>query len=205
MKDAVLALELSTVMGSVSVAVGMEVLFEATFEAKRSHNAQVFGPLGEALKVAGDRLRGIVVGTGPGSYTGVRIAIAAAQGVALSRKVEVIGISSLLGCVEDETFGVVGDARRGRFYLAQVRGGALMEGIALLAPEALPQAMVETGIERWITCDANGPVAGVETLIPSAKRLAILASAIDFASPQGRALEPIYLEGAFITQARKKP
>jgi tRNA threonylcarbamoyl adenosine modification protein YeaZ len=204
MKDVVLALELSTVQGSVAVVAGKEVLFEASFEAKRSHNAQVFGPLGEALKVAGDRLRGIVVGTGPGSYTGVRIAIAATQGVALSRQVAVVGMSSLLGCVEEETFGVVGDARRGRFYLAQVRGGMLMEGIALLAPEALPRAMAETGLQRWITCDANSPVTGVEAKVPVAWRLAMLGCDVDFNAPQGRALEPIYLEGAFITQPRKK-
>lgn len=204
MKDVVLALELSTVQGSVAVVAGNEVLYEASFEAKRSHNAQVFGPLGEALKVAGRRLRGIVVGTGPGSYTGVRIAIAAAQGVALSRQVAVVGMSSLLGCVEEETFGVVGDARRGRFYVAQVREGVLMEGIALLAPEALPRAMAETGLERWITCDANPPVSGVEAKVPVARRLAILGCDVDFNAPQGRALEPIYLEGAFITQPRKK-
>jgi tRNA threonylcarbamoyl adenosine modification protein YeaZ len=180
------------------------LLYEASFEAKRSHNAQVFGPLGEALKVAGCRLRGIVVGTGPGSYTGVRIAIAAAQGVALSRRVGVVGISSLLGCVEEETFGVVGDARRGRFYVAQVRGGVLMEGIALLAPVALPQAMAETGLGQWVTCDASSPVPGVEVKVPDAKRLAMLGSSVDFEAPQGRALEPIYLEGAFITQPRKR-
>ena len=204
MKDVVLALELSTVQGSVAVVAGNEVLYEASFEAKRSHNAQVFGPLGEALKVAGRRLRGIVVGTGPGSYTGVRIAIAAAQGVALSRQVAVVGMSSLLGCVEEETFGVVGDARRGRFYVAQVREGVLMEGIALLAPEALPRAMAETGLERWITCDASPPVSGVEAKVPVARRLAILGCDVDFNAPQGRALEPVYLEGAFITQPRKK-
>ena len=204
MKDVVLALELSTVQGSVAVVAGNEVLYEASFEAKRSHNAQVFGPLGEALKVAGRRLRGIVVGTGPGSYTGVRIAIAAAQGVALSRQVAVVGMSSLLGCVEEETFGVVGDARRGRFYVAQVREGVLMEGIALLAPEALPRAMAETGLERWITCDASSPVTGVEVKVPVARRLAMLGCDVDFNAPQGRALEPIYLEGAFITQPRKK-
>ena len=204
MKDVVLALELSTVQGSVAVVAGSELLYEASFEAKRSHNAQVFGPLGEALKVAGGRLRGIVVGTGPGSYTGVRIAIAAAQGVALSRQVGVVGISSLLGCVEEETFGVVGDARRGRFYVAQVRGGVLIEGIALLSPEALPQAMAETGLGRWVTCDASSPVPGVEVKVPDAKRLAMLGSSVDFEAPQGRALEPIYLEGAFITQPRKR-
>lgn len=204
MKDAVLALELSTVRGSVAVVVGNEVLYEASFEAKRSHNAQLFGPLGEAMKVVGGRLRGIVVGTGPGSYTGVRIAIAAAHGVALSRQVGMVGMSSLLGCMEEETFGVVGDARRGRFYVAQVRGGVLMEGIALLAPEGLPEAMAAKGLDRWVTCDASSPVAGVEAMVPTARRLAQLGCGVDFEAPQGQALEPIYLEGAFITQPRKR-
>jgi hypothetical protein len=47
-------------------------------------------------------------------------------------------------------------------------------------------------------------VPGVEAMVPKARRLALLGCSVDFAAPQGRALEPIYLEGAFITQPRKK-
>lgn len=204
MKDAVLALELSTVSGSVAVAAGGEVLFEASFEARRSHNAQVFEPLREALAVAGERLCGIVVGTGPGSYTGVRIAIAAAQGIALSRGVPVMGMSSFLGCVDDADFGVVGDARRSRFYVAQVRGGALQPEIALVSAGELEGRMQSEGLDRWISCDEKVPLDGLEAANPQARRLALKGEMVAWSDFTNGGLEPIYLEGAFITQARKR-
>ena len=104
-----LAIELSTPHGSVAVVADGEVVFECSFESKRSHNAQLFEPLAEALKVAGSALGGVVVGTGPGSYTGVRIGIAAAQGVGLSRSVPVMGMSSLLAATDADEFVVIGD------------------------------------------------------------------------------------------------
>jgi tRNA threonylcarbamoyladenosine biosynthesis protein TsaB len=204
MQDAVLALELSTGHGSVAVAAGDEVLYEASFEARRSHNAMVFEPLKEALLAAGSRLCGIVVGTGPGSYTGVRIAISAAQGVALSRCVPVVGMSSFFGCVDDPDFGVVGDARRGRFFVAQVRGGELLSDIALVQPEALESEMAAAGLERWISCGESALVAGIEAKRPLARRLALKANGMRQSALSDLALEPIYLEGAFITQPRKR-
>ena len=204
MKDAVLALELSTVNGSVAVVAGREVLYEASSQAMRSHNAQVFGPLGEALEAAGSRLRGVVVGTGPGSYTGVRIAIAAAQGVGLSRDVPVVGMSSLLGCVDEPNFGVVGDARRGRFYVAQVRGGALDMDIALVRPEAVPAMIDHSDLKLWVTCDEHSPWPHVTPVRPLARRLAAQGGGLSFDRDQSESLEPIYLEGAFITQAKKQ-
>lgn len=205
MRDALLALELSTARGSVAVAApGGEVLFEAEFGAGRSHNALLFEPLREALAAAGERLGGIVVGTGPGSYTGVRIAIAAAQGVALSRKVPVAGVPSLLGCVDAETYGVVGDARRGRCYVAVVREGELEDGIALVKPEALAETMAAAAVRRWVSCDEAPPAAGIELAQPSARRLALRALSAGLTWEAGKPLEPLYLEGAFITQARKR-
>ena len=96
MPDAILAIETSTALGGVAVVRDGEVCFEKTFSSERSHNSQLFAPLREALAVAGDTLRAVVVGTGPASYTGVRIGIAAAQGIAVSREVPVIGLPSVL-------------------------------------------------------------------------------------------------------------
>ncbi|HRK16825.1 MAG TPA: hypothetical protein PK490_21265, partial [Prosthecobacter sp.] len=91
----VLALDLSTPRGVIAVTCGAAVLFEAAFVSERSHNARLFAPLAEALAVIGERRARMVVGTGPGSYTGVRIAIAAAQGVAVSRGWTVAGLPTL--------------------------------------------------------------------------------------------------------------
>ena len=66
----------------------------------------------------------IVVGTGPGSFAGIRSAIAFAQGFALGRKCEVLGLPSPCAVAAqvyagakggDFPLAVVGDARRGKF------------------------------------------------------------------------------------------
>ncbi len=204
MKDAYLAIELSTARGSVAVAAGGEVLFETEFGAGRSHNALLFEPLGLALEKAGKRLAGIVVGTGPGSYTGVRIAIAAAHGVALSRQVPVAGVSSLLACGAVDDYGVIGDARRGRLYVAEVRDGVLVEPIRLMPPDQVPVAMETAALPLWLSCDETPPLAGLALAQPCARHLALMAAAgrVDWQSEQP--LQPHYLEGAFITTARKK-
>jgi tRNA threonylcarbamoyladenosine biosynthesis protein TsaB len=204
MRDGVLALELSTSCGSVAVVGRGELLYEASFQAKRSHNAQVFGPLREALEAAGEGLRGIVVGTGPGSYTGVRIAIAAAQGVGLSRGVPVTGVTSLLGCGERGAFGVVGDARRGRFYVATMGVGALEPVIELVDPDGVRDLMERARLARWVTCDAVAPIEGVELVRPRATELARLAAEFPDEAWRTMLMEPLYLEGAFITQAKKR-
>lgn len=82
-----------------------------------------------------DGVERIVVGTGPGSFAGIRSAIAFAQGFALGRKCEVLGLPSAcaVAAVARRSCGegplaVVGDARRGKFWIA------LFEGMRLVCP-----------------------------------------------------------------------
>lgn len=207
MTGSLLALDLSTAQGSIAVVRGDEVLFESVFQSERSHNAQVFAPLREALKAAGDELTGIVIGTGPGSYTGVRIAIAAAQGVALSRKVWCVGWSSLTAPDIDAaaSYSVVGDARRQSIYLAQVENGRLRPEIETVSPE-VARERVSSG--EWLTFDAKVPL-GLDHVLqakPCAKRLAgniRRLSAEERAALATQPLIPHYLAEAFITQAKR--
>ena len=78
----ILAIDTSTSRGSVALLVDGELRLDETFTADRSHSASLFAVL--------ERARGLVptidvvaVGLGPGSYAGVRIAIAAAMGLEL--------------------------------------------------------------------------------------------------------------------------
>lgn len=74
----------------------------------------------------------IVVGTGPGSFAGIRSAIAFAQGFALGRRCEVLGLPSPCAVAAEVNcagaLAVVGDARRGKFWIA------LFEGMKLVCP-----------------------------------------------------------------------
>ena len=80
----ILAIELSTRRGNIAVTRGGQLVFEQDFTSHRSHNSMLYAPLAAALETAGTDLTKIIIGTGPGSYTGVRISIAAAHGVAVA-------------------------------------------------------------------------------------------------------------------------
>lgn len=208
MSSTLLSLDLSTAHGSIAVVNGDEVVFRAAFQSERSHNAQVFAPLREALAAAGDELAGIVIGNGPGSYTGVRIAIAAAQGIALSRDVWCVGWSSL--CAPDvdapASYPIIGDARRQSFYLARVEYGRLLPDLEIVSAEVAHERCADG--RGWLTFDAKPPL-GLNTLRcakPDAARLAKVVRGLgadELAALIAQPLIPHYLAEAFITMPKR--
>lgn len=209
MPRCILAIETSTSCGGVAVVRGDEVLLEETLSSERSHNSQLFAPLREALAVCGDALEAVVVGTGPASYTGVRIGIAAAQGIAMARGVPVIGMPSVLAVDGHSAFHVCGDARRGSFFVAEVRDGVLIGSITTLDADGLRNRHRElhTAVP-WFTFDIKPPLAleGVRCVSPSPARLARVASFLSGEALQELAqkpLEPLYLSAPFVTMPRK--
>lgn len=228
MTGCILSIETSTPRGGVAVvARDGAVLYEKRFTSERSHNSQLFGPLGEALEACGNHLACIVVGTGPASYTGVRIGIAAAQGIAMSRSVPVVGLPSVLApelLGEASAFVMCGDARRGVYFVAEVRQGALARPLELMDAAGLrekyaataaaeempgPAAGVSEGTRGlpWLTFDGKPPLdlSGVICVSPSASvlgRLAAQLTAADLARLAAAPLEPVYLAAPFITQPK---
>ena len=203
-----LALDLSTAHGSIAVVRGADVLFRSTFQSERSHNAQVFAPLREALAAAGSELTGIIIGNGPGSYTGVRIAIAAAQGIALSRDVWCVGWSSLTApdVAAPASYPVIGDARRQSFYLARVEDGKLLPDLDIVSAEVARERIGDC--EIVYTFDAKPPL-GLTTLNaakPDAAKLAQIVQSLpddELAALIAQPLIPHYLAEAFITMPKR--
>ena len=80
-----------------------------------------------------DGVERIVVGTGPGSFAGIRAALAFAQGFALGRPCEVLGLPS--PCAIAAQLGgkgplaVIGDARRGKLWISLFDGFSLVRDI----------------------------------------------------------------------------
>jgi tRNA threonylcarbamoyl adenosine modification protein YeaZ len=143
--DAWLAIETGTVEGSVAAWVAGEVVFAESFTSDRSHNALIFGPLARALRVLGRRTPGaVLVGTGPGSYSGTRVGIAAAQGVAIARACPVIGVPSLLAtpqALAGTASLAVGDARRGAWWIARIDAAGTTDGPQLCGADELAAAV----------------------------------------------------------------
>lgn len=123
--DLCLILETSTRRGSAALAdqSSGEVLDERIFESDRNHNARMFGPLAEMMagNVAG-RITRVLAGAGPGSYSGTRVGIAVAQGVAIARGCQAVALPSLVGVADAAKSSLaVGDARRGHWWWARIQ------------------------------------------------------------------------------------
>lgn len=209
MNQAILAIELSTPTGQLAVLRDGMVLFESAFTSNRSHNSMLYAPLAGALEAVGESLGLIVVGTGPGSYTGVRIGIAAAHGIALSRNAPMIGWPSLAVLSPLPSYQVVGDARRGKFYTGHVSHGVLAQPLTLHDEAGLKAWHEAHAGEPCFTSDGAVPcgLAGIEIAQPGAVLLARHAALLGAEEVNRLAaveLEPIYITEAFITQAKKK-
>ena len=95
---ALLALDTSTDWASVALYDGRAVLAEETWRAQRRHGDDLFPTIERLLasaRVSLSDVDRVAVATGPGSFTGLRIAIAAAQGIARGAGAALVGISTL--------------------------------------------------------------------------------------------------------------
>src|SRR5271154_5451321 len=88
-----LAFETSASTGSIALGNDKVVVQSIEFKGPQRHSAALFPAL-VRLGITRLKLRRIVVGIGPGSFSGIRVSLAAAQGIALVQGVPVIGISS---------------------------------------------------------------------------------------------------------------
>jgi len=206
----ILAVEFSSEERSVAVVQGSggasAVLLGRAVETGL-HRA--LGLVEEALRQARcerEEIETLAVGLGPGSYTGIRGAIALAQGWQLGRGVNAIGLSSV-ECLaaraeEAKIFGpvnIVIDAQRQEFYLAryEIGPGSWRETEGLrLAASAEIEALALRG-ERVLGPGAAEWFPSARNLYPDAAILGRLAVARRDFVP-GEKLEPIYLrETAF--------
>ncbi|MSU58633.1 MAG: tRNA (adenosine(37)-N6)-threonylcarbamoyltransferase complex dimerization subunit type 1 TsaB [Pedosphaera sp.] len=208
----ILAFEFSSPQRSVAVlhadADGRAVAAREAIDSAPGYGMKPLGMVEEVLRQAGierEQIECIAIGLGPGSYTGIRAAIALAQGWLLGREVKLIGVSSA-ECVAAQaqaeglrgSANVVIDAQRGEFYQA---GFELNEtGAREVSPLRIVSAdevracadgnLIGPEVTKWFP---NGRV-----IFPRAAMLTRLAATrADFVA--GEKIEPIYLrETAFV-------
>ncbi|MDO3408584.1 tRNA (adenosine(37)-N6)-threonylcarbamoyltransferase complex dimerization subunit type 1 TsaB [Saccharibacillus sp. CPCC 101409] len=154
-----LALDTSSAAQAVAVLEQNRVLYESNNPAERNHSVNLLPEIRRALEESGTdrrKLAGIAVGIGPGSYTGVRIAVTTAKTLAWSLNVPVAAVSSLeaqaLTGLEAEAPAGRGwvvplvDARRGQAYTALFAADASAGGDA--APERLAEDAILL-VDQW--------------------------------------------------------
>ncbi|WP_109408101.1 tRNA (adenosine(37)-N6)-threonylcarbamoyltransferase complex dimerization subunit type 1 TsaB [Proteus genomosp. 4] len=215
-------LAIDTATESCSVAVWNEGVVASRFEiSPREHTQKILPMVKSALEEANLTLQSLDVlafGRGPGSFTGVRIGVGVAQGIALGAELPMIGISSLATMAEGvfRTTGikqvlVAIDARMGEIYCAQYQRND--EGIwlgeeteAVMKPEHFVEAlqsttgtwaMAGTGWQAYSELKEGLPFTVVETdiTLPAAQDMLPLAVV---AWHEGKATrveeaEPVYL------------
>lgn len=127
----ILALELSTARGSLAWLDTKDVEFVHEWPNDRKHSGTFFENLEGVMKKFGTP-ETIIVGLGPGSYAGTRIALSAAIGLQLSSGARLIGFPSVCAMKCDAyEYCVIGDARRKSFLFARIRDLELVEGPTL--------------------------------------------------------------------------
>jgi tRNA threonylcarbamoyl adenosine modification protein YeaZ len=198
----ILALEFSSSQRSVAVARSGRMLAEASEVGGRGTNA--FAMIGKVLasaKIGRAEIECLAVGLGPGSYTGIRVALSIAQGWQLAVGVKLLGISSA-DCLAaqaqaEKIFGrvnVVIDAQRREFCLAayEISAESLKEVWPLKIVSAAEVGSLASAEEILIGPDVTRWFAAGKILFPHAAMLATLAAQrTDFVA--GEQLEPIYL------------
>ena len=144
----------------------------------------------------------IIIGLGPGSYAGTRIAISAAIGLQVASGATLIGYPSICAFEEEKEYCVIGDARRKSFFFARVRSCDLIEGPTLLTASELQDKIDNLDAQLSIFCSEALPQFQRAAIrYPSARMLARLAR-----EPQRsfslQPLEPIYLREPHITMPK---
>jgi tRNA threonylcarbamoyl adenosine modification protein YeaZ len=200
-----LAIETSTHQGSLALLHRGEMIFSESCGAGRSHSSLLFAVLERALKALpeGSRIDLIAVGLGPGSYAGVRIAIAAATGFAIATGAKLVGLPSIVALSEGD-YVALGDARRQSYYYARVSAGECVEGPTLFTAGQLSEKLSGNPLPILASEEIAGlePAPAIQLAYPSAERLARLAARGSSIGARGN-LEPIYLRDPHITVSKK--
>jgi tRNA threonylcarbamoyladenosine biosynthesis protein TsaB len=203
-------LALDTSMGACSAAVlcassGTRRLNALQAEMERGHAEALMPMVDEVLTEAGvsaGDLNVIAATLGPGSFTGVRIAIAAARGLALVTQTKLFGIDSLTvmaraalmeGLALDGPFVVAVDARRRMLYFGLYDEQAQkLDGPLLIAPD---DAVTLLPPELRVVVGSGGPLLADA----AAERGRLLEPALPTLQPSAAALADIALEGGETT------
>jgi tRNA threonylcarbamoyladenosine biosynthesis protein TsaB len=197
----ILALELSAPRGSLAWRDGDIAPFAREWPNDRKNSSAFFENLDFVRKKFGGP-DVIVVGLGPGSYAGTRIAISAAVGFQISSGARLVGFPSI-GAIEsaESDYCVIGDARRKSFFFARITENELMEGPELFSEEGLKDKLASLRSDTPVFCSESLPHFS-EAMVrhPSAQLLARLAQdpKRNFRLPP---LEPMYLREPHVTMA----
>jgi len=140
-----------------------EIIWQGFHDGATDHGNAVAELVKQALS-AGVNPDRVVVGMGPGPFTGLRVGISFARAFAAARNIEIVGICSLDAIVVDrDEYTVAIDARRKEIYWATYKSGNRVEGPAVNFPADVAEYIID--------------------LYPDITRMVELSSSTNYAEP----------------------
>ncbi|MGB6208535.1 tRNA (adenosine(37)-N6)-threonylcarbamoyltransferase complex dimerization subunit type 1 TsaB [Mycobacterium sp.] len=194
MSRVVLAIDTATPAVTAGIVADGDLLAERVSVDARAHAERLTPNVLGALADAGLRmadLQAVVVGCGPGPFTGLRVGMATAAAYGHALGIPVHGVCSL-DAIGGQTTGetlVVTDARRREVYWARYRDGVRIEGPAVTAP-----ADVDPGVAQTVAgSPEHAALFGLPLREPSYPAPAGLVAAVKEWSDNPAPLVPLYL------------
>lgn len=191
------ALDAATGPGAASA----QLLAERVTVNPRAHGELLTPHLLDVLTEAGYSLAdadAIVVGAGPGPFTGLRTGLVTGAGLGHALDKPVYPVCSLDGiaasCAADGPLLVVTDARRKEVYWAVYDSGERLVGPAVARPEDVADRLAEFGVRTATGEKADlFDVPSLETVSPSAEGLVLATATPVLAGAEPEPLVPLYL------------
>ena len=143
----VLAIDTSTTRSCVAIIEGTSILFSGFKDGATAHGPSLPALVQEALSVS--EVDEVVVGMGPGPFTGLRVGIAFAHSFALARGIPVRGVCSLdaiAAQIQESDFIITVDARRKEVYWARYTNGVRVGEPAVNFPADVTGAKIHADL-----------------------------------------------------------
>lgn len=212
-----LALDTSTRTAGIALYDGAQVLNEIVWSSPDYHTVELAPLVAESLRrcnLTVEALSAIAVATGPGSFTGLRVGLALAKGIALARRLPLIGVPTLdaLAAAQpllDMPLLALVRTGRGRFavqrYHASENGWQALEEITILTLEALLERLdTPTWICGELTAEERQTILDKQTAArlaspaQSLRRPSFLAEVAWKRWKSGHSDDPIHLVPLYI-------
>lgn len=163
----ILGIDTSTPIGSVALIDGETLVAEHTLNIVQAHSSRLMPAIDTVLKwgdITAAELDGCAVGTGPGSFTGIRIGIATIKSLCYALDKPIVGVSTLEAIAYNLRWNEglicpILDARRNEVYGAIFRGGDEWQRIgddSCLSIETFLASITESGRALPLQCTFVG-------------------------------------------------